>query len=320
MATTGVARPAEAVQAFDAREVRSAWKATILSEARNLREDAQVAEATQKLDPAGESIARHVRRLLDDAVATATSGGWRDDVATWLHGGRIVRAWSLVHEAEALLYLVYSEAVLQARKPALLASVHARLEPSDARRPAYEKALAESEQAPEREMMREIRATLNRITDDAHGRVRSFRNVALGATVFLALGMLLLAFDAPGDPWLPVNHGAKPWVTVWQIELVGALGGLLAGVTALRSMQGFSGPYSLPVVMAALKIPAGALTGLLGALWMQNGVFSGLSAQDGVKILAYVALFGFSQQALTGFADKQAGQLLGQAKGKRSSP
>jgi hypothetical protein len=46
---------------------------------------------------------------------------------------------------------------------------------------------------------------------------------------------------------------------------------------------------------------------------------SGLAPQDGVKILAYVALFGFAQQALTTFADRQAGQLLGQAKGTQTA-
>ena len=69
--------------------------------------------------------------------------------------------------------------------------------------------------------------------------------------------------------------------------------------------------------MAVLKIPAGALTGLLGALWMQNAVFSMLSPQDGLKILAYVALFGYAQQTLTTLADKQAADLLDQAKGTK---
>jgi hypothetical protein len=47
---------------------------------------------------------------------------------------------------------------------------------------------------------------------------------------------------------------------------------------------------------------------------MQSEVF-GFKAQPGDKILAFVALFGFAQQAITAFADRQAGQLLGQAQG-----
>jgi hypothetical protein len=84
-----------------------------------------------------------------------------------------------------------------------------------------------------------------------------------------------------------------------------ALGGLLASVVALRVLDGFAGPYGLPIVMAVLKVPSGALTGLLGALWMQNAVFGVLRPQDGRKILAYVAVFGFAQQAFTTFADRQ---------------
>jgi len=101
---------------------------------------------------------------------------------------------------------------------------------------------------------------------------------------------------------------------VWQVILVGALGGLLAAVVALRALESFAGPYGLPLVMAALKVPSGALTGLLGALWMQNAVFGVLSPQDGRTILAYVAVFGYAQQAFTTFADRQANQLLGEAK------
>jgi hypothetical protein len=131
----------------------------------------------------------------------------------------------------------------------------------------------------------------------------------------LSIGMGGVALDPPRHPWLPVTSGAPPWPTIWQIELVGALGGLLAGVTALRALEGFAGPFGLPIVMATLKIPTGALTGLLGALWMQNSVFAVFKPQEGLKILAYVALFGFAQQAFTTFADRQAGQLLGEARG-----
>jgi hypothetical protein len=135
----------------------------------------------------------------------------------------------------------------------------------------------------------------------------------------LSIGLIIVAFDPPSAPWLPVTNGKPPWATVWQIELVGALGGLLAAVTALRALEGFAGPYGVPIVMATLKVPAGALTGLLGALWMQNSVLGVLTPQEGLKILAYVALFGYAQQAFTTFADRQAGQLLGQAKGNASA-
>jgi hypothetical protein len=280
--------------------------------------------------PAFDGPTDRIKALLDDAEASATTRvRWWDHLTTWLTGADIERAWAALHEADELLYLVRSDASVRAKLPELLASVQSRFSTSDPRRTAYEKILEDKTThddtaiapngsvLPDRESLRQIRENLNQVNDDAHGRLRNFRNIALTITVLLSLGMIGIAFDPPHDPWLPINHGAKPWPTVWQVQLVGALGGLLAGVTTLRALQGFAGPYGLPTVMAALKVPAGALTGLLGALWMQNGIISGLSAQDGLKILAYVALFGYAQQALTTFADRQAGALLGQAKGTK---
>jgi hypothetical protein len=106
---------------------------------------------------------------------------------------------------------------------------------------------------------------------------------------------------------------------VWQILAAGALGGALAMFFAVSKLDGFRGPYSLPMVQALVKAPVGALTGLLGALWMQNGLLGAVAAQEGGKLLAYVALFGFAQQAFMAFADRQARNLLGEARGASKS-
>jgi hypothetical protein len=314
------------------RRVGAAWKGLVRIRAQRLHDDLELAQSrSQDIDVA---IVDRIRFLLDNATALASPSGPWQNLRTWVTGAEIEQAWASIHEADELLYLIHDSATLEAKIPELLAAVQSRLQEDDERRVAYEAALkTPSVQGPpdtsastfegdgkrSRELLRQIRRSLNEISDDAHGRVRNYRNIALGVTIVLSFGMLGVAFDAPNQPWLPVTHGLPPWPTIWQIELVGALGGLLAGVVAMRALEGFAGPYGLPVVMAALKIPAGALTGLLGALWMQNSVFGVLSPQDGLKVLAYVALFGYAQQAFTTFADRQAGQLLGEARGTQSA-
>jgi hypothetical protein len=168
----------------------------------------------------------------------------------------------------------------------------------------------------QREQLRMIAQTLHAFSDDAHGRVRTFRNLVLAAILILTIGLVAVAVGQGNPPWLPIRAGSSTsGPTVWQVELVGALGGMLAGLAGLLNLPGFTGPYSLPATLALLNLPAGALTGLLGALWMQNSVLGTVKPQDGAALLAYVALFGFAQEAVTRFADKQGKRLLGEATG-----
>ena len=110
----------------------------------------------------------------------------------------------------------------------------------------------------------------------------------LGDTL-LSIGLLLTWLFARGDPnfllALACNKQGS-CSTIPEVFLAGALGGLLAGVASLRNLEGSSAPYLLPMVMALLKVPAGALTGLLGILWMQHGLLGAFKPQSGGGILA----------------------------------
>lgn len=97
---------------------------------------------------------------------------------------------------------------------------------------------------------------------------------------------------------------------IWQIELMGGLGGLFAAAASLRRVPVTGEPYGLRRFQSLLKIPMGALTGLLGILLLQNDVIEGLEAQRGASVLVYAAIFGVSQQAVTRFADKRGKDLL----------
>jgi hypothetical protein len=95
------------------------------------------------------------------------------------------------------------------------------------------------------------------------------------------------------------------------VEIAGLLAAALASALALRSIQGTSTPYSLPVALAVLKLPSGALTAVLGLWLMRGGFIPGLSALDSsAQILAWAIVFGYAQQLLTRFLDQQANTVL----------
>ncbi|MDP9187626.1 MAG: hypothetical protein M3O25_00065 [Actinomycetota bacterium] len=107
-----------------------------------------------------------------------------------------------------------------------------------------------------------------------------------------------------------VRSTARSW-DIPVVEIVGLLAAALAGALALRRIQGTSTPYSLPVAAAVLKLPAGALTAVLGLLLMRGGFVPGLSALDtSAQIIAWAIVFGYSQQLLTRLVDQQANTVL----------
>ena len=57
-----------------------------------------------------------------------------------------------------------------------------------------------------------------------------------------------------------------------------------------------------------LKIPMGALTGLIGAILLQSGVFF-LEPQSGGEVIAYIAFFGASQEVITRLIDRRASEI-----------
>ena len=111
-----------------------------------------------------------------------------------------------------------------------------------------------------------------------------------------------------------IDELVRATASAWDIpvvEIVGLLAAALAGAFALRSIQGTSTPYSLPVAAAVLKLPTGALTAVIGLLLMRGGFIPGLSALDSsAQIIAWAVVFGYSQQLLTRLVDRQAHSVL----------
>jgi hypothetical protein len=184
-----------------------------------------------------------------------------------------------------------------------------------------------------------------------HARVRSFRNVLVVTSfvlVMLAAGVAALGalnpkavplcfepelegrivvvcpteqseFIAPPPPGQgpsspdvdDVVRSTASAQDLFTVELVGLLAASIAAAAGLRGIRGSSTPFGLPVALAILKLPTGALTAFLGLLLMRGGFVPGLSALDtSAQVLAWAIVFGYAQQVFTRLVDQQAHTVL----------
>jgi hypothetical protein len=100
------------------------------------------------------------------------------------------------------------------------------------------------------------------------------------------------------------------------VELVGLTAAAIATAAAIRRIKGSSERYGLPVALATLKLPTGAITAFLGLLLMRGQFVPGLSALDtSAQILAWALVFGYAQQLFTRLVDQQGQTVLDNVRG-----
>ena len=140
--------------------------------------------------------------------------------------------------------------------------------------------------------------------------------ITIATIVFVSINpeLMPLCFPADTPTACPTSNGSDAHPQNTDIQLVavlGALGGALAATLAIRNLKGTSTPYDVPVALAALKVPLGALTAILGLVAIQGMFVPGLSQLDSQgQILAYALVLGFAQQAFSRLLDQQAQTLL----------
>ena len=187
-------------------------------------------------------------------------------------------------------------------------------------------------------------------SDQLHARVRSFRNVLI-ATALLVTALVIAvgvvgalwpraiplcfkpsaavasqqpataeeeeSFACPSSTGKSVPHGGDVAVVV----LMGLLGGALSATLSVQRLSGTSTPYAVPVILSFLKVPAGALTAVIGLMLVHGQFVPGLSNLDTQgQILAYAVVLGIAQQLVTRFVDRQAQDVLGSVPSKESRP
>ncbi|MET9898332.1 hypothetical protein [Streptomyces sp. NPDC006446] len=95
------------------------------------------------------------------------------------------------------------------------------------------------------------------------------------------------------------------------IELAGIGAAAVAAAVTLRRIRGTATPYNVPVALALLKLPTGALTAVLGLILMRGAFVPGLSALDSsAQIIGWAIIFGYAQQIFTRLVDRQGQALL----------
>jgi hypothetical protein len=186
-------------------------------------------------------------------------------------------------------------------------------------------------------------------------RVRNFRNVLVATTLLMALlaiGVALTGFfrptmiplcfapeesgqavvvcpiaqslpfstqQEPGPEAQDIDDAIRATVTpqdLLVVELVGLTAAAVAAAAAIRGIRGSSERYGLPVALAALKLPTGAITAFLGLLLMRGQFVPGLSALDtSAQILAWALVFGYAQQLFTRLVDRQGQSVLESVRG-----
>lgn len=100
------------------------------------------------------------------------------------------------------------------------------------------------------------------------------------------------------------------------VELVGLTAAAVAAAAAIRTVKGSSERYHLPVALAVLKLPTGAITAFLGLLLMRGQFVPGLSALDtSAQILAWALVFGYAQELFTRLVDRQGENVLEDVRG-----
>ena len=117
-----------------------------------------------------------------------------------------------------------------------------------------------------------------------------------------------------------VEQTVRPW-DLLLVELIGLVAAAVAAAAAIRKIRGSSERYGVPLALAALKLPTGAVTAFLGLLLMRGQFVPGLSALDtSAQILAWALVFGYAQQLFTRLVDQQGQTVLDSVRGASKVP
>jgi hypothetical protein len=123
----------------------------------------------------------------------------------------------------------------------------------------------------------------------------------------------------PGAPVEDIDQVVEDtvrWSDALLVELVGLTAATIAAAAAIRRIKGSSERYGIPLALASLKLPTGAITAFLGLLLMRGQFVPGLSALDSsAQILAWALVFGYAQELFTRLVDQQGQSVLNTVRG-----
>jgi|HubBroStandDraft_3_1064219.scaffolds.fasta_scaffold18807_2 hypothetical protein len=311
----------------DTVQLRTAWRIFARNYGRELLDLLSEAECTSDLSKEQACLAPLIRESIRRAINAAAYRPWGvwAKLRDWYAGASIETAWTELHRANERLLLVQGDQAVRDRIGAIDASLRSNLKADDPRLTPATKRLQElagkagTLDASTRQELRDYERLGNEASDEAYENVRSLRNLLIviaGCTMTLLLAFAIVHALVPGFLELSGSATAKPQTQVWEVELVGMLGGAIAAVFTIAKLGGFSGTYRLPVYQALIRVPAGAAVALAAVLLVQSKQISALSPQSGLSVLAVALLFGYAPDVFLRFMDQKATSLLGETKSK----
>lgn len=319
------------------RAERSTWREQALTRADELQ--TMLSWIGGRVDPAAGPLLREIDADLEVArqAAAASTRSWLRRLISSLNPqGDLERALGHLDAVEVGLLRVAPESYVRGQVRVLVATAR-RLPVADPRRVVVE----ELSRRPRGEELTEsdrsaLLAAVQAANADARrdlNRVRSLRNlVAFSAIVLtlLAAGLALLGAVRPellplcyvpgdavvcptstaevsfGSPLADevVRRTASP-PDIAIVELAGLLGAAVAAALAIRHLPGVSIPYNPVIGLIMLKLPAGALSAVLGLLLIRGQFIPGFGDLDSPQqIIAWAVLLGFGQQLATRLVDR----------------
>ncbi len=302
------------------------WVQQVAVETDKLEMRVQAARSRGTLTESQDVVAAGV----SDMVRKARAAALREDPIpgrfwNWWRGTLVEAAYREMHTARAQMIDLYDESELIAEVPHVVARANATMHRDDPRRLTVKELLACAPDVRRARVRRLVGDSYEEL-DLEHAQLRSFRNIVLGSALLLMVivvgtlafvafnpSLMPLCFQGPVHACPtsegPLSHPRSADILV--VGVLGALGGALAATLSIRNLKGTSTPYDVPVALAMLKVPMGALTAILGLVAIQGDFVPGLTELDSQgQILAYALVFGFAQQALSRLLDKQAQSLL----------
>lgn len=307
-----------------------AWAIQASIEADRIHHRMRAAQLDPALDVRGRASVEAVTHHLDEARAACRRSrgrrrrGWRD---RW-RGTSVERAYRHLHTAKIFLLDLLPEPDVDAVIPGVSARLSVLCQHRDPRLLAAEKGLQSAEPVTRRAALKQAMEMSYDAADDEYARLRDFRNIVWRTAALIMAAMILLVTAVARAPHLlplcfeggadgpaavcPSGPGLAPgWADVLVVAGLGALGGGLSAVLAIRHLRGTSTPYGLPVALAVLKIPSGSLVAVAGLLLLGGGFAPGFSDLDSQRqILAYALVLGYAQQLLTRLIDDRAQLIL----------
>jgi hypothetical protein len=266
---------------------------------------------------------------------------WRGTSVEW--------AYSHLHAAKTVLVDLLPIEEVDASIPSAMARIATCLDANDVRRLNLDQLHNESSEVRRRAGLKHALEIGYDASDQLHTRARGFRNILYTAAIAISALMIIVVTAVAFFPWaMPLCfEPTVPSAAATRIESgtesarqvcpsgedtkendseklqnpsagdviivagLGILGGALAGAFAIRKISSTSTPYDVPLALAVLKLPFGALTAVAGILLLGGGFVPGFSELDSQRqILAYALLFGYAQQLGTQFIDKRAKTIL----------